>query len=55
MTDFRTIFEQSYPGKDRIYEDIIVPIFTKARDLRQTAPIALAEADKKIISQGRSS
>ena len=51
MTDFRTIFEQSYPGKDRIYEDIIVPIFTKARDLRQTAPIALAEADKKIISQ----
>ena len=51
MTNFRTIFEQAYPGKDRIYEDIIVPIFTKARDLRQTAPIALAESDKKNVLQ----
>ncbi|QTQ15587.1 Eco57I restriction-modification methylase domain-containing protein [Treponema parvum] len=51
MADFRTIFEQAYPGKDKIYEEIIVPIFTKARDLRKTAPLALAETDKKIISQ----
>ena len=51
MTDFRTIFEHAYPGKDKIYAEIIVPIFTKARDLRKTAPITLPETDKKIISQ----
>ena len=51
MTDFRTIFEQSYPGKDKIYEDIILPIFKNATDLRKTTPIALAESDKKNVLQ----
>ena len=51
MTGFRTIFEHAYPGKDKIYEDIILPIFRKAVDLRKTTPIALAESDKKIVLQ----
>ena len=51
MTDFRTIFEQAYPGKDSIYEKIILPIFKNATDLRKTPAIALAEADKKIVLQ----
>ncbi|UTY31223.1 Eco57I restriction-modification methylase domain-containing protein [Treponema putidum] len=51
MTDFRTIFEQTYPGKDKIYEDIILPIFKNATDLRKATPIALAEADKKNVLQ----
>ena len=51
MTDFRTIFEQAYPGKDTIYEEIILPIFKTAKDLRKTAPIALAESDKQTILQ----
>ena len=51
MTDFRTIFEQAYPGKDSIYEKIILPIFKNATDLRKTPAIALAEADTKIILQ----
>ena len=40
MTDFRTIFEQAYPGKDSIYEKIILPIFKNATDLRKTPAIA---------------
>jgi len=51
MTDFRTFFEQAYPGKDKIYEDIILPIFKTAKDLRKTHPITLAEADKKNVLQ----
>ena len=51
MTDFRTIFEQPYPGKDKIYEDIILPIFKNATDLRKTTPITLAAADKKNVLQ----
>ena len=51
MTDFRTFFEQAYPGKDKIYEDIILPIFKNATDLRKTTPIALAESDKKNVLQ----
>jgi len=51
MIDFRTIFEQAYPGKDTIYEEIILPIFKTAKDLRKTAPIALAESDKQTILQ----
>jgi len=51
MTGFRTIFEHAYPGKDKIYEEIILPIFRKAVDLRKTTQIALAESDKKIVLQ----
>ncbi|MGP1490604.1 MAG: Eco57I restriction-modification methylase domain-containing protein [Treponema sp.] len=51
MIDFRTIFEQAYPGKDTIYEEIILPIFKTAKDLRKTTPIALAESDKQTILQ----
>ena len=51
MADFRTIFEHAYPGKDKIYEEIIIPIFTKATDLRKTSPITLTEADKKNVLQ----
>ena len=51
MIDFRTIFEQAYSGKDTIYEEIILPIFRKAVDLRKTTPIALAESDKQTILQ----
>ncbi|QSH91969.1 restriction endonuclease [Treponema medium] len=51
MIDFRTIFEHAYPGKDKIYEEIILPIFRKAVDLRKTALIALAESDKQTILQ----
>ncbi len=51
MTDFRTIFEQAYPGKDTIYEEIILPIFKTAKNLGKTAPIALAESDKQTILQ----
>jgi len=51
MTGFRTIFEHAYPGKEKIYEEIILPIFRKAVDLRKTTPIALAESDKKIVLQ----
>ena len=51
MIDFRTIFEQAYPGNDTIYEEIILPIFKTAKDLRKTAPIALAESDTQTILQ----
>ena len=51
MIDFRTIFEQAYPGKDTIYEEIILPIFKTAKDLRKTTPIVLAESDKQTILQ----
>jgi type II restriction-modification enzyme len=51
MIDFRTIFEQAYPGKDTIYEEIILPISKTAKDLRKTVPIALAESDKQTILQ----
>jgi len=51
MTGFRTIFEHAYPGKDKIYEEIILPIFRKAVDLRKTTQIVLAESDKKIVLQ----
>jgi len=51
MTDFRTIFEQAYPGKDTIYEEIVLPIFKTAKDLRKTTPIVLAESDKQTILQ----
>ena len=51
MTDLRTVFEHAYPGKDKIYESIILPIFKTAKDLRKTHPIALAESDKKNVLQ----
>ena len=43
------IFENEYPGKERIFEDLIKPIFVKAKDTTLTSKIELSEADKKRI------
>ena len=35
-TNLRTLFENKYPGKDRIFEEVIKPIFDKAKDATLT-------------------
>ncbi len=49
MQDLRTLFESEYPGKERLFEALIKPIFSKAKDTSLTDEQVLADADKKQI------
>ncbi|MBD5407403.1 MAG: N-6 DNA methylase [Treponema sp.] len=49
MQDLRTLFESEYPGKERLFEALIKPIFSKAKDTFLTDEQVLSDADKKQI------
>ncbi len=48
-TNLRTLFENKYPGKDRIFEEVIKPIFDKAKDATLTDNQQLSESDKRLV------
>lgn len=48
-TNLRTLFENKYPGKDRIFEELIKPIFDKAKDATLTDNQQLSESDKRLV------
>jgi hypothetical protein len=48
-TNLRTLFENKYPGKDRIFEELIKPIFDKAKDATLTDKQQLSESDKRLV------
>lgn len=48
-TNLRTLFENKYPGKDRIYSEVIKPIFDKAKDATLTDNQQLSESDKRLV------
>ena len=48
-TNLRTLFENKYPGKDRIFEELIKPIFDKAKDATLTDNQQLSENDKRLV------
>ena len=52
-TELRTLFESEYPGKEKIVEQLIKPIFAKAKDTTLTNEQELSEADKKQIKSFR--
>lgn len=52
-TELRTLFESEYPGKEKIVEQLIKPIFVKAKDTTLTNEQELSEADKKQIKSFR--
>lgn len=49
INNLRTLFENEYPGKKKIFEELIKPIFVKAKDTTLTNQLELSEADKKQI------
>ena len=49
INNLRTVFENEYPGKEKIFEELIKPIFVKAKDTTLTNQLKLSEADKKQI------
>ena len=49
MQDLRTLFESEYPGKEKLFEALIKPIFSKAKDTLLTPKQDLSDADKKQI------
>ncbi|MBD5404697.1 MAG: N-6 DNA methylase [Treponema sp.] len=49
MQDLRTLFESEYPGKERLFDTLIKPIFSKAKDTSLTDEQVLLDADKKQI------
>lgn len=49
INNLRTVFENEYPGKEKIFEELIKPIFVKAKDTTLTNQLELSEADKKQI------
>ena len=48
-TNLRTLFENKYPGKDRIFEEVIKPIFDKVKDATLTDNQQLSESDKRLV------
>ena len=48
-TNLRTLFENKYPGKDRIFSEVIKPIFDKAKDATLTDNQQLSESDKRLV------
>ena len=51
--ELRALFENEYPGKEKIVEQLIKPIFAKAKDTTKTDERELSEADKKQIKSFR--
>ena len=51
--ELRALFENEYPGKEKIVEQLIKPIFAKAKDTTLTDELELSEADKKQIKSFR--
>ena len=51
--ELRALFENEYPGKEKIVEQLIKPIFAKAKDKTKTDERELSEADKKQIKSFR--
>lgn len=49
MQDLRTLFESEYPGKEKLFEALIKPIFSKAKGTLLTPKQDLSDADKKQI------
>ena len=49
MQDLRTLFESEYPGKERLFDTLIKPIFSKAKDTSLTDEQVLSDADKRQI------
>jgi len=50
MSSLRELFENEYPGKKVIYDEIIKPIFDKAKDTTLTDDQKLSETDKRQIN-----
>ncbi len=48
-SELRTLFESEYPGKKAIFENLIQPIFTKAKDTTLSKEMDITEGDKKQI------
>ena len=48
-SELRTLFESEYPGKKVIFENLIQPIFAKAKDATLTDNQILSDSDKKQI------
>ena len=48
-TNLRTLFENKYPGKYRIFSEVIKPIFDKAKDATLTDNQQLSESDKRLV------
>lgn len=46
----REIFENSYPGEQIIYNDLILPVFSKAEDQSFADPIEIADKDSSLIN-----
>ena len=49
MQDLRTLFESEYPEKEKLFEALIKPIFSKAKDTSLTDEQVLSDADKRQI------
>ena len=50
MSNLRELFENEYPGKKVIYEQIIKPIFDKAKDTTLTNNQILTDSEKSQIN-----
>ncbi len=48
-SELRALFESEYPGKQVIFENLIQPIFSKAKDATLTDNQILSDSDKKQI------
>ena len=48
-SELRELFESEYPGKRSIFDNLIQPIFSKAKDTTLTDNQILSESDKKLI------
>ena len=48
-SELRELFESEYPGKKAIFENLIQPIFAKAKDATLTDNQILSDSDKKQI------
>lgn len=49
MTDLRNFFESEYPGKKAVFENIIKPVFSKAKDTTLTENQILTDAERGQI------
>ena len=49
MENLRTLFESDYPGKEVLFNELVKPIFAKAKDTTLTDEQELSDVDKKQI------
>ncbi len=49
MLELRKVFESAYPGKEVIFNEVIKPIFDKAKDATLTDNQQLSESDKRLV------